>query len=175
MAKKGYFGDLVDITKSGSPYAKAHQGANGPHVARIVGSKTSITDNTLTSFLRVTVPNTYLGGIIKLDYIVVSEATSRWRMGGLFIYIARVVDVATQKASAVYITEQTLLGAGAETLAVTFTLSANSGADGATQTFDIQVTIDSSANQVGFIHYAAELLSAQYKTTLTDEITIATV
>lgn len=169
------FTDLVEFTKSGSPYTKAHQGANGPHVSRVVASKNNLVDNTLTSFLRVTVPNDYIGAVVKLDYIITSNTLSRYRMGGLYISIGRTLNAATSKGSIAYIAEQTLLTGAAETITVTFTLSANTGADNATQTFDVQVTIDVEATLVGFVYSAAELLSAVYGSAATSEITIATV
>lgn len=159
---KNIFGTFIDLVKSSSPYSRVSQSATGPFLTRLIGSKYNITDNTITSFLTVTVPNGWIGGTIHLDVMVVSNNASRWRYSGQFIYIGRAANGATSVAITPYIPEVTLLTGAAETLTVTFEISAISGANNATQTFTVRVTIDTDANVVGYLHYVAELFSNQY-------------
>ena len=134
-----------------------------PWISELVGVKGNVADNTATGFITVTVVNSDFYGQIQVDYIVVSENFDRLNSGRIRIAIARFAG-ATVIISAVseIDAQQTANSRGAETITLSFAISAVTGAAGATQTFTINFTADSSANVESEILYRAKLLSGRY-------------
>lgn len=142
---------------------KVQHSTSGPWVSRIVGSKACPADNTLTSVVTVTVPNNYVEGQIRLDYVINNNGNaSRTYAGGRLITFGRRPDGATVKADFEYVAEQSVLAGGAETIAISWSLSANVGLDTAVQTFDIEVTCDSSDDSFSYVHFVATLIGSNY-------------
>ncbi len=109
------------------------------------GIKTGIANNTATSIIRVTVPNSNQNAAIELSLVGwlgtgtdISEST-RYAFGA--IVLARTTGVAPVAAAATLASAQIATVASGGTLTLAYGVSSISGAVGVTQTFDIQVTL----------------------------------
>jgi hypothetical protein len=134
-------------------------------IYKIVKKVTGIADNSATAVLTVTVPNANHAAAIKLTLLSSNGSTdafesSRTAQGA--IVLARTTGVTTvATAATLTLTGIATVAAGA-THTLAYGVTAMSGAAGATQTFDITVTIDDSgnlgSNQVVVL---AELINAE--------------
>lgn len=115
------------------------------NISTLGGVKTGIANNTATSILRVTVPNSNQNAAIELSLVGwlgtgtdISEST-RYAFGA--IVLARTTGVATVAAAATLASAQIATVGSGGTLTLAYGVSAVSGAVGVEQTFDIQVTL----------------------------------
>lgn len=115
------------------------------NLSTLTGLKTGIANNTATSIIRVTVPNSAQNAAIELSLLAwlgtgtdTSEST-RYALGS--IVLARTAGVATVAAAATLAVAQIATLAGGGTLTLAYGVSSISGAVGVEQTFDIQVTL----------------------------------
>lgn len=124
---------------------KGNRPAYAGNLSTLTGVKTGIANNTATSIIRVTVPNSSQNASIQLDLMGwlgagtdTSEST-RYAFGA--IVLARTAGVATVAAAATLASAQIATLAGGGTLTLAYGVSSISGAVGVDQTFDIQVTM----------------------------------
>lgn len=122
----------------------ARRGYRG-NVSTLTGVKTGIANNTATSILRVTVPNSNQNAGISIDLVAWlgagTDQSESTRVASGRIAIARqtganVVGVAATLAEAAIATTS-----GGGTLTLAYSVSSVTGAVGVENTFDIQVTL----------------------------------
>lgn len=116
---------------------------------KLVKKVTSIADNTATAVLTVTVPNANHAATVRLTLLSSNGSTDAFessRTADGAIVLTRTTGVATVAVAATLtLTGIATVAAGA-THTLAYSVSAMSGAVGATQTFTINVTIDDSGN-----------------------------
>lgn len=116
---------------------------------RFMHKKTSIADNTATAFLTVTVPNANHAAAIKLTFLASNGSTDAFessRCAEGMVVVARTTGANAVAVVATLDLAQIATVAAGATLTLAYGVSAISGAVGATNTFDVQVTIDDSGN-----------------------------
>lgn len=138
-------------------------GANS--LRRLLVKKTGIADNVATSVITVTVPNGNQSANIKLRLMPATGSTDAFessRIAEADVLIARTPGVDTVKTDiALGVAGIATVAAGA-TLTLAYATTAVAGAIGATQTFDIQVTLNDSGNVGGNqIMVLAELMNSE--------------
>jgi len=69
---------------------------NGPYLHELIDSKNSITDNTSTAFINVSIPNANLGASIIIEYVCNSDTALVYRSGQVHLSIGRVSGSATE-------------------------------------------------------------------------------
>jgi len=139
----------------------------------IVVRKTGIADNTATSIITVTVPNSEHNAAIFLDILAhlgtgtdLSES-SRCATGA--IVLARKTGVDTVATAATLTTTQIATTSGGGTLTLAYGVSSITGASSATQTVDIQVTLV----KTGTITDLTAVVSARLLNSLATGVTMA--
>lgn len=157
VVKKTYLGDRLHVVVGDAE--EINPSGVAPRARRFVGDKYSIADNVATGFLRITVPNEFNAFLLRIRWIAQHLGpNSRMQTGIVHVAGGRNNGVVTATA----IAEQgTQLGAnveGAATITVTFSMSAVTGANSATQTVDVQIIGDTSANVTFNMSYAVEHL-----------------
>ena len=132
---------------------------------RLQKKVTDIADNTATTVFTVTVPNANHAASIKLRFLSSNGSTDAFessRTAEGTVVLARTTGVDTVAASVAISDAAIATVGGGATHTLAYSVTAMTGAAGATQTFNIQVTIDDSgnlgSNQVVAI---AELLNAE--------------
>lgn len=116
---------------------------------RIILKKTGIADNTATSVITVTVPNANHAAIIKLTLMSSNGSTDAFestRCAEGLVVLARTTGANVVPAVAALDLAQIATVAAGATHTLAYGVSAVTGAVGASNTFDIQVTIDDSGN-----------------------------
>jgi len=126
------------------------------------GEKVGMTNNTPTSFARIHLPNAITIARFTVDYIINSQSRQRLQTGQLHITAGRTDSGTNSVAAITSVYSQAIQMTGAETLTVTFSMSAVSGAYTTKQTFDVQVTANSSAGSAGHLQYALSLISDRF-------------
>lgn len=132
---------------------------------KIILKKTGIADNTATSVITVTVPNANHAAMVKLSFLSSNGGTdafesSRTALGT--VVLARTSGVDTVAAVATLTLAQIATVSSGATHTLAYGVSAITGASSATQTFDIQVTIDDSGNLgANQVVVEAELINAE--------------
>ena len=121
-------------------------------------------DNTF-GFLQVTVPNKRINGMLLINYVVSTGALKRIVTGQVRVSIARIEETSTKHAIDETIAQQGLDALGGEAITLTFALSANTGANGAEQTFNITVLCDSDQDSASMIKYDASIISGYWSNT----------
>lgn len=109
----------------------------------IINKKTAIADNTATSIFTVTCPNATHTFAVQVTYLAAvnnAGALDSARIANGYFVFSRVAGAALVGA-AVAITDATIATSGSATLTLAHGLAAVSGAVGATNTMDIQVTL----------------------------------
>jgi len=150
----------VPVTITSDHPVKYQTLVSGPWVNEILGRKVNIGDNTLADLITVTIPNSPCSGFILLEYIIKSNADRTAESGQIRVDINRREGSDTVFALATTLTGvEQQSGIHAETLGVTFTVDAVSGASSAVQTFNIEVTVDSSVSGNPTIQFYGRLLS----------------
>jgi len=142
-------GWLAGIFKVGQGQLRFTDGTNVTTKARTEANKsvTSIADNTATATFTVTVPNAAHSAMLKVTLIGslgAGGAVGANEATGTISYdfaIARTAGVATVVTASTAYGSATSAVAGAATITITAAASAISGANSATQTFTINVTI----------------------------------
>lgn len=140
-------------------------GASGDSgvVVRTVKKVTAIADNTATTVFTVTVPNAGHAAGIRLSLVSTNGSTDAYestRVAEGFVAIARTSGVATVAVVATLALAQIATVAAGATHTLAYSVTAMTGAVGATQTFDIQVTVNDTGNVGGNIVLAfAELMN----------------
>ncbi len=156
---------LVTMVASDVPQSLIEDSA-GAGVAgyRMVGAHTFASDNNLEAFITVTVPNNYMDGVIKILYQIHGNGTAKsMHSGEIFVDITRSNGANTGMSILQSIADQTITSGGTpDTMTVTFSVSALTGASGATQTFNVECTVDNSDNGISYLKYRAELLTSMY-------------
>ena len=126
----------------------------------LVGAKASLVDNTATGFLRFSIANAYTGAVVQIWYRVDSNWNSPVKTGMLHVTIGRNTGRDTVAAVAESVAQQSVSPAASdETLTVTFAMSAVTGASGAAQTIDLNITSDVAATRVSKIAYRATIVT----------------
>lgn len=159
---------LYQVRKAFGNGAKTiYNGSDGQATSliRLVGKKTGIADNSATSFLTVTVPNASQSACIRLQLLSANGSTDAFessRCAEGLIVITRTAGVATVAVAATLALAQIATVAAGATHTLAYSVTSMTGAVDATQTFDIQTTINDSGN-VGSnqLVYHAELLNSQ--------------
>lgn len=116
---------------------------------RIILKKTGIADNTATSVITVTVPNANHAACIKLTLMSSNGSTDAFestRCAEGLVVLARTTGANVVPAVAALDLAQIATVAAGATHTLAYGVSAVTGAVGASNTFDIQVTIDDSGN-----------------------------
>ena len=121
-----------------------------------------MTNNTLTSFARIHLPNTITIARFIVDYVINSQSRQRLQTGQLHITTGRTDSGTNSVAAITPVYSQAIQMTGAETLMVTFSMSAVSGANTTEQIFDVQVTGNSSAGSAGHLQYAISHISDRF-------------
>jgi len=132
-----------------------------PYFSEQVGSVTSITDNTSTNFMQVSVPNQHIYGGIFFDYVCNSAASDAVVIGTAQVNIARNGDDYATVASVTEDTESNLTRSS-ETITMAFAVSAMTGANGATQTFYVMCQPNTSGGNSATFRYRARMISGYY-------------
>jgi hypothetical protein len=118
--------------------------------AHIVAKKTGIADNTATAVFTVTVPNGNHAAAIRVHAIGSSGGADAFESTATLegnIVVARTTGAnAVVTAAAAALTGTATVAAGAALTSFAYGVSAVAGAAGATNTFDITVTINDSGN-----------------------------
>lgn len=145
------------------------QGGNAGDAAtlhRLIVKKTGIADNTATSVITVTVPNSENAAAIRL-FIVASLGTGTdtfesTRCAEGAVVVSRKTGDNVVPAAATLTLAQISTDSGGGTLTLAYGVSSVTGAAGATNTFDIQVTLvkTGTITDLQCVVYA-ELLNAQ--------------
>lgn len=116
---------------------------------RLVKKVTGIADNTATDVLTVTIPNANHAATIKITLLSSNGSTDAFessRTAEGAVVVARTTGAnAVAAAAALTLTQIATVAAGA-THTLAYSVSAISGAVGASNTFTVQVTIDDSGN-----------------------------
>ena len=134
-------------------------------LGRVTKKVTGIADNAATTVFTVTVPNANHAASIKLRFLSSNggaDAFESARSAEGTVVLTRTTGVTTV-ATAVVISDEAIatVAAGA-THTLAYSATAMTGAAGAEQTFDIQVTIDDSGNLgSNQVVASAELLNAE--------------
>ena len=149
------------LTSTAAKWLRAQGSSSGPFVEELIGRKITITDNTETAFITVTVANIETDARIEIEYTINSDQYDRYITGRIHVVSCRTAGVTTIHGIAEVDAILGVNARGAETLSgVTFSLSANTGAVGATQTYTINVLADSSVGgAVLRIKYRARVLT----------------
>jgi hypothetical protein len=117
--------------------------------AHIVVKKTGIADNTATAVVAVTVPNANHAAAIKVTILSSNGSTDAFessRCAEGMIVVARTSGAATVATAATLALAAISTVAAGATHTLAYGVSAVSGANNATQTFNITVTIDDSGS-----------------------------
>lgn len=131
-------------------------------VTKRVYTKTGIADNTATSVITVTVPNATHAAAIKLTILAINGPFESSRCAEGLVILARKAGVNVVAAVASLALAQIATVAAGTTLTLAYGVSAVTGAVGASNTFDIQVTIDDSGNTAtNQVIIVAELINSQ--------------
>jgi hypothetical protein len=116
----------------------------------LIVKKTGIADNTATSVITVTVPNASHAAAIRVHAIGSSGGADAFESTATLVgnvVVARTTGAnAVVTAAAATLTGTATVAAGAALTSFAYGVSAVSGAAGASNTFDIQVTINDSGN-----------------------------
>ena len=124
----------------------------------------AIADNTATTILTVTIPNANHAAAVSLRFITSNGSTDAFettRVAQGTIVISRITGADTV-ASASVIDHEGIASSGVNTHTLAYSITAMTGAASATQTFNIQVTINDNGNTGGnqcVVYY--ELLNAE--------------
>jgi hypothetical protein len=119
-------------------------------IARKINKKTGIADNTATAVFTVTVPNANHAACIRVIALGSSGSTDAFESSAVLegqIVVARTTGAnAVVTAAAAALTGTATVAAGAALTSFAYGVSAVAGAAGASNTFDITVTINDSGN-----------------------------
>ena len=133
--------------------------------ARFTKKVTAIADAAATSVLTVTVPNGEQAAALKIGFLTSNGAAAAFqssRCAEGLIVIARTTGVATVAVASALANAAIATVAAGATHTLAYSVTAMTGGVGATQTFDVQVTIDDSSNVGGNqCVMVVELLNAQ--------------
>ena len=132
--------------------------------SKLLKKVTAIADNTATTVFTVTIPNANHAASIKLRFLSSNGSTDAFessRTAEGTVVIARISGAATA-ATAVAISDAAIATSGTNTHTLAYSVTAMTGDVSATQTFEIQVTIDDNGNVGGNQVVAiAEVLNAE--------------
>lgn len=161
----GFLNQLGDLRFAGTTQQGSTTLAAATTANRIIIKKTGIADNTATAIVTVTVPNANHAAAIKLTFLSSNGSTDAFessRCAQGTVVLARTTGANVVAAVAALAIAQIATVAAGATHTLAYDLSAVSGAVGATNTFDIRVTIDDSGNLgSNQIVVMAELINAE--------------
>lgn len=136
--------DTFNITGARTQGGTGAAGAAGTCTSLVV-RKTAIANNTATAVITVTVPNGMHAAAIRLTILghlgAGTDTFESARCAEGLIVLARQTGAATVAVAATLALAQIATAAGGGTLTLAYSVSSMTGAVGATQTFDIQVTL----------------------------------
>lgn len=136
--------DTLNITGAATQGGTGAAGAAGT-LTRLVVRKTGIANNTATAVITVTVPNGMHAAAIRLTILghlgTGTDTFESARCAEGLIVLARQTGAATVAVAATLALAQIATAAGGGTLTLAYGVSSMTGAVGATQTFDITLTL----------------------------------
>ncbi len=139
-------------------------GDNQGSITRAVRRMTNIADNSATAVWTVTVPNTANGAAIRLRMLGCNGGTDLMescRTAEGTVLVARVAGVDTAVSTIAISSEAIATTTAGATLTMAYGVSALTGASSATQTFTINITLDTSGSTVGYIMMHVELTNQE--------------
>jgi len=122
-------------------------GNQGSYHSIIKRSSANINNNTATTVLTASVPNLNNSATIRLKFLAtlgLTDAFESTRYAEAFIVVARIAGGATVVTASALANEAIATTSGGATLTLAYATGAITGADSATQTFTITVTIVAS-------------------------------
>lgn len=147
-----------------------------PFTNELSGLMTSA-DNTTTPFLRLSIPNAKVAGVLVITYVLNSNQILKVRGGEVRVTFGRTTGQDTGMNLVETLNDEVALPGGAEAFTtVTFAVSVLTGSAVNPQTFDVTALLNSDSNLQTDLHWRAELLVDSYNgATLADEIQMAQV
>ena len=129
-------------------------------VHRIIVRKNAIADGSATAVITVTCPNVAHAAALKITALAMVADQESARCAEGMVIFSREAGSALVGAVATLELDQIATG-GTETLTLAYSLSAAVGAAGASNTMDLQFTLDTSAATDGEIVVLAELINGE--------------
>ncbi len=126
-------------------------------LTELVVTKTAITDNVATAMITVTVPNTAQSAVVEMLWNNRVSDDESARVGKIYLVINRVNNANTVTTFTTI--DEAIATAGTETLTQVVDASSLTGASTAEQTFNIQVTLNTSASTTANTTVYAQLLN----------------
>jgi hypothetical protein len=165
VVKKSYFGDAqISIAALSERVTGGDGSSGGSQYDAFFGNKQSIPDNVATGFLRFTVSNNTGSLDVRVHYRAEQSNRTLTKSGSVLVTLARVQGRDTVSGVVTDVAPQSLTPGdtlGVHTMAdPTFSMSAPSGAAGAQQTVDLQITSDVDATKTTNLWYRVTGIAA---------------
>lgn len=149
-----------DVVVAAAKYLSMGVPAAAESCQTLMVGKTGIADNTATSMITVTVPHAAHSAVLKLTILGAVTAGASTRCAtGLVTFTRTAGDVDAVGTAATLDDAAIATVAAGETLTLAYALTSVAGANTGAQTFDVQVTLNTSAGATAACLIKAELLN----------------